>query len=89
MGVHQARPPLPLYRRAPADLALPPDGDICRYGNRRSFPINLEDALSDCRLLRHGGYLALLDSPRHALPIPLQERPQNPPQVLSSVWFDR
>lgn len=52
MGMCQTRPPVTLHRRAPADMALSPDGAVFRSSNYRSIPTIVEDDLSNCGLLR-------------------------------------
>jgi hypothetical protein len=80
------RPPFPLHRRAPPDLAVPPSVPVLWPQHVCSFSQHLEDGLPDCYLLRHGGRLALLVTPRHALElVPVQEHPQDPSPVLGSV----
>lgn len=82
VAVCSPRPLLALYRRTSADLVLPPYVPILRSKHHRPVPEHLQDGIPNRRLLRPGGYLALLDAPRHALRLPLQAHPQDPPPVL-------
>lgn len=52
VGVREARPHLPLHRRTPSDLGLPPHGAILRPRDLRSLPSYLDNGLPNRHLLR-------------------------------------
>ena len=52
MGLHETRPPFPLLRRAPTNLALPPYGCLLRHGHWCAISTGCENVDAYCYFLR-------------------------------------